>query len=184
MSKQNGDAAEVYKTMPQSFREFASTVFTVYRGYEQHKSRAYLAAKWHRDKHAEQSDRIGQIIEDFLDRAEEDYAKERIHFTVMLYYLSSEICLSKRLCLRVAEWLQKQKRVSKDDFRATMKALAYICGTNETGALNYLASATFERIDEVFAHTIDYLNDDILTPWVSDQIKEADRLAERAEDKK
>ena len=177
MNERKTEKLAFYEELPQSFRAFAAEVFAVYRGYERQESRAHAEALL-KGRHREAPDEIRQDIERFLDRAEECYDDSSVSFAIMLYHLSHELCLSKALCLEAARWLQRQNRVTADNFKETMKALSYLCGTNDENALKQLSSSTFEEMQEVFAHTIDYLDDDLLTPWVPDHIKEADRMKE------
>ena len=78
--------------------------------------------------------------------------------------------------MEVAKWLNCRHKGSKADFYAVMKGLSYLCGTKEDRAIEFLKTATYEQLYDAYIETIDYMNDQILTPWVSDKVKEEEQL--------
>ena len=176
MNEWNKEAEEFYQELPESFKEFASIVYATLKGYTKEESRDVRLNSLLKQHPDWTCDDIPERLQRFFDSAEESYADDRIFFTNMLYYLCGEVCISKKLCLRVAEWLNQQGRVSNDHLKETIKALSYLCGTKEETALEYLSVATFQQLYDAYCETIDCTNDALLTPWVPDHVKKIEGL--------
>ena len=152
MKDPNQQTYNDYDKLPEKFKEFASRVYAHLKGHEQHEAR---------DNALKAFTRIGseyRCYEDMpahlqahIDRYDEIYHKDRLLFSLQLWRLVRDYCLTEKLCIEIAKWLNCQGHVLTEGFDAAVKVLSYYCGTEESKALQFIADKRYADLRKQYS---------------------------------
>ena len=153
MKDPNEHAYQAYDKLPEKFKEFASRVYARLKGHEQQDARDEALKEFTRSGskyHCYEDMPIE--LQAHIDRYAEIYHKDRVFFSLQLWRLVRDYCLTEKLCLEIAKWLNSQGHILTEGFDAAVKIISYYCGTEESTALLFIAEKRYADLRSEYSN--------------------------------
>lgn len=143
----NQEAEIKYDRLPKEFRIFAARVYSTLKGYEKHEARDH-ELRWFTSGKSVFScyEEMPADLQMSIDRASETYAEDCMYFSLQLWDLMCDYCLTEKLCLEIARWLNSKGHVLDEGFDAAVKIISYYCGTEEKKALEFISKFDYKDL--------------------------------------